>query len=85
MKYALESAVFSLSYIERSSDNEEEDFQMAMSYLAQMQNHIDSIQGFSQKVFSFQISLLESNFSFSALFFCCTSWFFQFFLSDIIL
>ncbi|KAJ1687936.1 hypothetical protein LUZ63_019326 [Rhynchospora breviuscula] len=51
MKYALESAIFSLSYIGRSSDNEEEDFQIAMSYLGEMQSHMESIQDFSRKVF----------------------------------
>jgi hypothetical protein len=59
MKYALESAVFSLSYIGRSSENEEEDFQMAISYLRQMQSHVDSIQDFSRKVFFF---LVKSHF-----------------------
>lgn len=49
MQYALESAVLSLSYIGRNSDNEE-NFQIAMSYLGQMQSHVESIQDFSRKV-----------------------------------
>lgn len=58
MRYALESAVLALGSMERSvTDENDKLHQMAVLYLKDLQNHLESINNAPRKVGGIRISL----------------------------